>query len=56
MSGTDAQEIERRVKNWLRAQIGPIRGTHENLSTANLEVRSLNELRTQVGIGAPDAS
>jgi hypothetical protein len=39
-----ALEIESQVKRWLRDHVGLIAGTHENWSTANLEVRQLDEI------------
>jgi predicted GIY-YIG superfamily endonuclease len=48
--GVLAVLIERQVKRWIRDHVGLIRGTHENWSTANLEVRRLDELFDMAGV------
>ena len=44
MSGDEAAAIEKRIKAWLRLNVGTLPGSSESWSTANLEVRSLDEL------------
>jgi uncharacterized OB-fold protein len=53
IGGEQAQHIERQIKVWLRDCVGRIRGTHENWSTANLEVESLSDLAERAGVELP---
>ena len=48
--GTDVVETERKFKNWLRHEIGIIKGTQENWKISNMEVHSLAELKERSGI------
>ncbi len=50
MLGRLSYEKELLIKQWLRREVGPIKGRTENWSTASLEVRSLAELFSLVGI------
>ena len=37
-------DLEKKLKKWLRREVGLVPGTHENCFTAKLEVNSLDEL------------
>ena len=43
-------ETERLFKQWLKAEVGLVPGTHENWFTSKLEVRSLAELKAKSGV------
>ena len=48
--GTLVLETEKKLKEWLRAEVDLVPGTHENWFTAKLEVRSLAELKAKSGV------
>ena len=48
--GNKTLETERSLKRWLRERVGLVLGTHENWYTADLEVRSLAELKAKSGV------
>ena len=43
-------ETEKALKQWLKAEVGLVPGTHENWFTSKLEVRSLAELKAKSGV------
>jgi len=51
--GQATVEAERLVKTWLKTTIGRLKGTHENWSTANLEVATLHDLFTRADVSFP---
>ncbi len=48
--GKQVLETEKKLKQWLRKEVGLVPGTRENWFTAKLEVRSLAELKTKSGV------
>jgi hypothetical protein len=48
--GRRVLETEKRLKQWLKTEVGLVPGTYENWFTAKLEVRSLAELKTKSGV------
>jgi hypothetical protein len=48
--GNKVRETELLFKQWLRKEIGLIKGTTENWSTTKMEVQSLSELKARSGI------
>jgi hypothetical protein len=48
--GEQVVELERKLKKWLRREVGLVPGTHENWYTARMEVRSLAELKAKSGV------
>ena len=42
--GDQVLDLEKKLKKWLRREVGLVPGTHENCFTAKLEVNSLDEL------------
>jgi len=49
-SGHTTLRLETRIKQWLKREVGVIRGTTENWHTSSLEVQSLAELKSISGI------
>ena len=50
ISGEKIFDTEKKLKKWLRREIGVIEGTQENWYTTNLKVSSLSELREISGL------
>ena len=50
ISGEKIFDTEKKLKKWLRSEIGVIEGTQENWYTTNLKVSSLSELRERSGL------
>ena len=50
ISGEKIFDTERKLKQWLRSEIGVIEGTQENWYTKNLKVSSLVELKKESGL------
>ena len=48
--GRDVQATEKKLKIWLKKEIGLVEGTTENWYTSKLEVHSLAELKEKSGI------
>ena len=48
--GYEVQETEKRLKKWLRKEIGLVPDKTENWYTSNLKVKSLAELKVRSGI------
>lgn len=48
--GDEVLALEKKLKKWLRREVGLVPGTHENWFTASLEVRSLAELKARSGV------
>jgi hypothetical protein len=48
--GDQVLALEKKLKKWLRKEVGLVPGTHENWFTASLEVRSLAELKARSGV------
>ena len=48
--GYEVYETEKKLKSWLKEEIGVIEGTQENWYTSKLEVHSLVELKEKSGI------
>jgi hypothetical protein len=48
--GDEVLALEKKLKKWLRNQVGLVPGTHENWFTASLEVQSLAELKARSGV------
>ena len=48
--GDQVLDLEKKVKKWLRRDVGLVPGTHENWFTARLEVNSLAELKAVSGV------
>jgi hypothetical protein len=48
--GEQVQAAEKKLKQWLRNEVGLVPGTHENWFTASLEVQSLAELKARSGV------
>ena len=48
--GDTAYKTERTLKDWLKKEIGTVKGTTENWTTSAMEVRSLAELKARSGI------
>lgn len=51
--GQITADTERAIKAWLKTKVGRIKGTHENWSTADLEVTTLRELFTRANVDFP---
>jgi len=49
-NGQKVLDTERAFKQWLKKEIGLIKGTTENWSTTLMEVQSLAELKARSGI------
>ena len=47
--GDEVLALEKKLKRWLRKEVGLVPGTHENWFTASLEVQSLAELKARSG-------
>ena len=48
----EVYETEKKLKSWLKKEIGVIEGTQENWYTTDLEVPSLARLKEKSGIEA----
>jgi hypothetical protein len=48
--GVQVLASEKKLKKWLRREVGLVPGTHENWFTARMEVRSLAELKGRSGV------
>ena len=48
--GYEVEETEKKLKRWLRKEIGLVKGTTENWYTSKMEVHSLAELKEKSGI------
>jgi hypothetical protein len=48
--GEQVLATEKKLKKWLRREVGLVPGTHENWFTAKLEVNSLAELKAVSGV------
>jgi hypothetical protein len=48
--GDQVLDLENKLKQWLRREVGLVPGTHENWFTARLEVNSLAELKAVSGV------
>ena len=48
--GEQVMALEKKLKRWLRKEVGLVPGTHENWFSASLEVRSLAELKARSGV------
>jgi hypothetical protein len=48
--GDQVLALEKKLKRWLRKEVGLVPGTHENWFTASLEVQSLAELKARSGV------
>jgi hypothetical protein len=48
--GDEVLALEKKLKKWLRTEVGLVPGTHENWFTASLEVQSLAELKARSGV------
>jgi hypothetical protein len=48
--GDQVLALEKKLKKWLRKEVGLVPGTHENWFTASLEVQSLAELKARSGV------
>ncbi len=48
--GDQVLDLEKKLKKWLRREVGLVPGTHENWFTARLEVNSLAELKAVSGV------
>lgn len=48
--GDQVLALETKLKQWLRKEVGLVPGTRENWFTAQLEVRSLAELKARSGV------
>jgi predicted GIY-YIG superfamily endonuclease len=48
--GQKVLDIEKAFKQWLKKEIGLIKGTTENWSTTSMQVQSLAELKERSGI------
>jgi len=48
--GNEVLALEKKLKKWLRKEVGLVPGTHENWFTASLEVQSLAELKARSGV------
>jgi hypothetical protein len=48
--GDEVLALEKKLKQWLRKEVGLVPGTHENWFTASLEVQSLAELKARSGV------
>lgn len=48
--GDQVLDLEKKLKKWIRREVGLVPGTHENWFTARLEVNSLAELKAVSGV------
>jgi hypothetical protein len=48
--GDQVLDLEKKLKKWLRKEVGLVPGTHENWFTSRLEVNSLAELKAVSGV------
>ena len=48
--GNQVLALEKKLKQWLKREVGLVPGTHENWFTASLEVQSLAELKARSGV------
>ena len=48
--GEQVFALEKKLKQWLRREVGLVPGTRENWFTASLEVQSLAELKARSGV------
>ena len=48
--GDIAYKTERTFKDWLKKEIGTVKGTTENWVTSVMEVRSLADLKARSGV------
>ena len=48
--GDEVLALEKKLKKWLRREVGLVPGTHENWFTAKLEVNSLAQLKAVSGV------
>jgi len=48
--GDQVLTLEKKLKRWLRREVGLVPGTRENWFTARMEVQSLAELKARSGV------